>query len=94
MLSPGFNGGAQQHVDGGKSGGEAQRVLAAFHGGELLVEAVASGVDGTAVVVAVAQAADAILLEGGGRVDGGDHGSGGRVGFLACVDGAGGERWR
>ena len=49
----GLDGGAQQHVDGGQARGEAQRVLAAFHGGELLVEAGASGVDGatTAPVV-------------------------------------------
>ena len=87
----GLDGGAQQHVDGGQARGEAQRVLAAFHGGELLVEAGASGVDGARVVVASPEAQHAILLESGGGEDRRDNRTGGRVGLLAGVDGASGD---
>ena len=87
----GLDGGAQQHVDGGQARGEAQRVLAAFHGGELLVEAGASGVDGAGVVVASPEAQHAILLESGGGEDRRDDRTGGRVGLLAGVDGASGD---
>ena len=87
----GLDGGAQQHVDGGQARGEAQRVLAAFHGGELLVEACASGVDGAGVVVASPEAQHAILLESGGGEDRRDDRTGGRVGLLAGVDGASGD---
>ena len=64
---------------------------AAFQRRELFLQGVAGGVGAAAVLVAVAQAADAVLGIGGAEVHRRDHGAGARLEGLAGVHGAGVE---
>ena len=76
----------QQGVLGREPAGEREAALALLERGDVALERGAGGVGGAAVLVAAAQAADAVLLVGAGRVDRRDHRPGRRVGLVAGVD--------
>ncbi len=80
---------AQEGVFCGKAGGEAVRVGAALERGEQLLQRVARRVAAASVLVAVAEAADAVLHEGGRQVHGGNDRTRRWIEGLARRDGAG-----
>ncbi len=71
--------------------GEGEPAAAALERGDALLERGAGRVGRPAVLVAAAEAADAVLLVGRDLVDRGHHRTGQGVGLLAGVDGARGE---
>ena len=75
--------GPQQTVFGGVAGGEGQADGAALDSGEAFLQRLAGRVGAAGVLVAAAQAADAVLLVDGDLVDRRDDGSGQRVRSLA-----------
>src|SRR5699024_1171113 len=81
----------EEGVLGGQSRGEGEGVACALDRGQLLLQRAPGGVAGPAVLVPAAQAADAVLREGGGLVDRHVHRTGGRIGLLPGVDRAGVE---
>jgi hypothetical protein len=90
-VRPRLADGAQQRVLGRQPGGERQAAGAALERGQRLLQGGAGGVGAPAVLVAAAQATDAVLFVGGREVHRHDHRTGGRVGLLPGVDGAGVE---
>ena len=73
----------------GESGGEAEGLFAAFERGEAFFERMAVGVVLARVAVAARIFAVGAAFEGGGKVDGRGHCSGGRVDMAPRVDGPG-----
>ena len=71
--SPGSQIGPQQGVLGRQPGGEREAALPLLQRRDVALERGAGGVAGTAVLIAAAHAADAVLLVGGRGVDGRDH---------------------
>ena len=87
-LVTGLQNGAQQRVFGGESGRERQTVATALDRGELGLQRGARRVAAAAVLVALPQAADAVLRVRGREVHGRDDGARGRVERLTGVHGA------
>jgi hypothetical protein len=84
-LVAGLEHGPQQRVFGSEAGRERQRVPAAFDRGQLLLERGARRVAAAPVLVAAAEAADAVLRERRREVDRRDDGARGRIERLTGV---------
>src|SRR5690606_39054807 len=78
-----------QRVLGGQAGAEGESVVAELGASKLCLQRVAGRVGAAAVLVAVSQAADAVLGVGRGEVQRWNYSTGDRLEFLARMDKAG-----